>query len=123
MSCKTCGGVLHTGKYYCSIKCQVDYQYETYIQRWLSGEEDGVVGKSTTSKHIKRWVRKNGHHCWRCGWAEVHPITGNIPVELEHKDGDFKNNRPSNLELLCPNCHSLTLTYRALNKSSGRTHR
>ncbi len=40
-----------------------------------------------------------------------------IPLELHHKDGDNKNNLLSNLELLCPNCHSQTENFRGKNKS------
>jgi hypothetical protein len=39
-----------------------------------------------------------------------------IPLELEHKDGNHENNQLSNLCLLCPNCHTLTPTYRGKNK-------
>jgi predicted HNH restriction endonuclease len=44
-------------------------------------------------------------------------------VEVEHIDGNWRNNQPSNLTLLCPNCHSLTPTYRALNWGRGREYR
>jgi hypothetical protein len=42
---------------------------------------------------------------------------------LEHKDGNSENHNLNNLELLCPNHHSLTPTYGALNKGNGRTKR
>ena len=35
-------------------------------------------------------------------------------------DGDNKNNKKENLKLLCPNCHSLTPTWRGRNKNSGK---
>lgn len=38
-----------------------------------------------------------------------------IPLELDHIDGNTKNNLISNLRLLCPNCHALTPTYRGKN--------
>lgn len=38
-----------------------------------------------------------------------------IPLELEHKDGNSDNNELCNLELLCPNCHAQTETYRGKN--------
>lgn len=44
----------------------------------------------------------------------------NIPLELEHKDGNNMNNDRSNLELLCPNCHALTDTWRGRNKKGQR---
>lgn len=30
-----------------------------------------------------------------------------LPLELHHKDGNHYNNELSNLEILCPNCHSV----------------
>jgi hypothetical protein len=39
-----------------------------------------------------------------------------ISLELEHKDGDTTNNKRENLEGLCPNCHSVTDTWRGRNK-------
>jgi 5-methylcytosine-specific restriction endonuclease McrA len=43
-----------------------------------------------------------------------------IPLELEHKDGNNTNNNRDNLELLCPNCHALTSTWRGRNKKGQR---
>jgi hypothetical protein len=40
-----------------------------------------------------------------------------ITLELEHIDGDSSNNKRENVELLCPNCHSLTPTWRGRNKA------
>ncbi len=39
-----------------------------------------------------------------------------MPLELHHIDGNSNNNKLDNLQLLCPNCHSLTPNYRAKNK-------
>ena len=38
-------------------------------------------------------------------------------LELEHKDGNNKNNSRENLEALCPNCHSQTEFWRGRNKN------
>jgi hypothetical protein len=38
-----------------------------------------------------------------------------IPLELDHVNGDRRDNRLGNLRLLCPNCHALTPTYRGRN--------
>jgi 5-methylcytosine-specific restriction endonuclease McrA len=53
----------------------------------------------------------------------VHPQTGRIPLEIDHIDGDSGHNTEGNLRLLCPNCHSLTPSYRNLNKGNGRLWR
>ena len=36
----------------------------------------------------------------------------NIPLELDHIDGDHNNNNLKNLQLICPNCHAQTDNYR-----------
>ena len=42
-------------------------------------------------------------------WKKLSPYFRliNIPLELHHMDGDNENNNLKNLQLLCPNCHSL----------------
>ncbi|MFT4532329.1 MAG: hypothetical protein ACI9T8_000347 [Candidatus Saccharimonadales bacterium] len=53
--------------------------------------------------------------CELCGWKEE-SMDGRIPVELDHINGDHKDNRLGNLRILCPNCHSLQPTHRGRNK-------
>ena len=43
-----------------------------------------------------------------------------ITLELDHINGDNKDNSLDNLRLLCPNCHSQTPTYRGRNKNTGK---
>ena len=38
-----------------------------------------------------------------------------IPLELHHINGIHSDNRLENLQLLCPNCHALTDSYRGKN--------
>jgi hypothetical protein len=102
---------------YCSYKCQQDFQRNEKISLWLSGSHDGMRGKTSTSNWIKGYLIKlHGNKCLSCGWCEVNEFTKNVPIELEHIDGDFTNNKIENLTLLCPNCHSLTSTYKGANK-------
>ena len=53
------------------------------------------------------------HKCENCGLT--HWCNDLIPLELHHKDGNRHNNTLDNYELLCPNCHALTDSYRGKN--------
>lgn len=119
--CKNCGKEIPNENTYCSNTCQTEYHYNEYIRKWKEGIESGITGKSEVSTHIRKYLFiKYGHKCQKCGWGEINPITQNIPLELHHIDGNCLNNQEENLELLCPNCHSLTDNYGSLNKSSKR---
>ena len=98
--------------------------YIKYIIKWKAGLVDGMRGKYQISSHIMRYLReKFDSKCSKCGWNEVNSYTGKIPLEVEHIDGNFRNNKEENLDLICPNCHSLTSTYKGANKGNGRKER
>lgn len=69
------------------------------------------------NKHLKdRLIQANllGNTCSECGiskWMDK-PIT----LQLDHINGDNKDNRIENLRLICPNCHSQTSTFAGRNK-------
>lgn len=56
------------------------------------------------------------HKCERCGRSEWEGES--IPLQLHHINGDRKDNRLENLQLLCPNCHALTDNYCGKNKQT-----
>ena len=123
-SCLSCGEPIKSPKKYCNNKCQGDFYYKEYIKRWKLNLEDGMRGKYQLSNYIKRYLfEKFDSKCAICGWNKVNPFTGNIPLEIEHIDGNYKNNTELNLTLICPNCHSLTATYKGANLGSGRKER
>ena len=61
------------------------------------------IPQSVRSKVL---VRAKGE-CEKC-----HLNLRNVKPNFHHKDGDPRNNKPSNLIVLCPNCHSNTRTYK-----------
>jgi 5-methylcytosine-specific restriction endonuclease McrA len=67
------------------------------------------------SENRRRRVFEEQNHC--CNKCKTEYWQGvKIPLELEHKDGNNQNNVRENLEGLCPNCHSITDTWRGRNK-------
>lgn len=124
MHCLNCGKIISQKKKFCDNKCQKEYQYLSYINKWKKGEVNGLRGKYQTSSYIKTYLFiKYNTKCARCGWGKINPYTGNIPLEIEHIDGNYLNNEEDNLTLLCPNCHSLTSTYKGANKNGRKSRK
>ena len=122
--CKNCGKrLLSRQKLYCSHGCRQEGERIGYIKRWKNGEEKGLKGEYGISNCIRWYLfNKFNYKCQCCGWGERNKFTGVVPLEIHHIDGDYTNNREENLQLLCPNCHALTETYKAHNKN-GRKNR
>ena len=100
---------------------QNEKRYDDYIEKWKQGLVNGMRGKNLISRHIRKYLfKKYDDKCSKCNWSMVNPYTGLIPLEVEHIDGNYQNNTEENLVLLCPNCHSLTSTYKNLNRGNGR---
>lgn len=109
---------------YCNFSCQHKYQTRLKIEKWLSGDDNPI----NTNGLLRPWARKYlfkkfNNKCVICGWRKINISTGRVPLEVDHIDGNFKNNEINNLRLLCPNCHSLTSNYKNLNKGRGRSKR
>ena len=73
---------------------------------------------------IRKFLIKEAEYkctvCWR---GERNTTTWNVPLQIHHQDWNYKNNSKENLTVLCPNCHSLTENYWALNRGKGREWR
>ena len=86
---------------------------------WNKGDYSKVEFEyGGSGSHKSALIQERGHKCESCGLEEWlgKPIT----LELEHSDGDRKNNTRENLQLFCPNCHSQTPTWRGKNINSGK---
>lgn len=122
-NCMNCGISLKgkSGRSFCSISCQQNFYREEYISRWKRGEEDGVTSNQSVSRFIRNYLLKlNNNSCQLCNWSVTNEVSGNVPLQLHHIDGNCLNNKECNLQILCPNCHSLTPNYGRLNSGSNR---
>ena len=124
MNCLFCGKSLTKSAKYCNNTCQANHRYNSYINDWKNGKVNGLKGKYQVSNYIRKYLLiKYDYKCSKCGWNKINPYTGIVPLEIEHLDGNYLNNSEDNLILLCPNCHSLTSTYKGANRGKGRKGR
>ncbi|GGQ53153.1 MULTISPECIES: HNH endonuclease signature motif containing protein [Streptomyces] len=91
---------------------------QRYNQRRQTAEEILVAQEPAHARRVpgsrlKRAMREMGVE-ERCALCGVEAVWRGKPLSLEvdHIDGDWRNNRIENLRILCPNCHSTTDTYR-----------
>ena len=73
-------------------------------------------GTKISSYKLKNKLIESGlkeEKCEICGITEW--LDKPVKFHLHHKDGDHYNNELSNLQILCPNCHSMTDNYGVYN--------
>jgi hypothetical protein len=114
--CINCDNI--TTHKFCNSKCLNEYNQKQKFKLIENG--DITLDFRQYKKYL---INKHGNKCMVCGWCKINQHSGKIPIELEHIDGNSNNNSLSNLKLLCPNCHSLTSTYKSLNTGNGRHKR
>lgn len=70
----------------------------------------------TSSDKLRKRLFSEGIKARRCEKCLNDSWMGEpIPLELEHINGRHSDNRLENLQILCPNCHAQTPTYRGKN--------
>lgn len=85
-------------------------KFRTPIEQYLNNKVQ------ITSHKLRVRILREGvlpKTCNKCGNTQW--LGRDIPLELHHKDGNKNNNSLDNLELLCPNCHYFTDTYKSKN--------
>lgn len=86
----------------------------------VGGHKHKSYDELTSRSARKKYLLRNNlldYKCYKCGITDWNDQP--IILDLEHIDGNTKNNDISNLILLCPNCHSQTSTFKGRNKNKG----
>lgn len=72
---------------------------------------------TSSSRNLKNQLLKERYKERICERCKTSPSETTFrEVELHHKDGNAYNHSIDNLELLCPNCHSLIENYKNCNR-------
>lgn len=117
--CPKCSGEKAPYSIHCKF-CYIEEKVQAKINTWLSEEWRGGSDIKLSNSVRKYLLEQAKYSCSKCGFNILHPDDNQTVLEINHIDGDGANHKPENLEVICPNCHSLTPNYRARNLGKGR---
>lgn len=91
--------------------CNQENNEYKYLEEWLKNQNNHVKTHAIKKKlFIENIKRKK---CELCG---IETWNGkDAPLELHHVDGNKHNVSVENFQILCPNCHAQTDTYKSKN--------
>lgn len=96
---------LDSATVYCSNSCQQQHRINTSIS-------SGNYSRATAFS----WFKKNSkYECQCCGISSW--MGRDLTLQIDHIDGNNKNNLVGNLRYLCANCHTQTETWGIKNIS------
>ena len=104
-------GIEYNGNQACKGLSKDNGRYMSLME-YLENSEDIQTNKIRV-KLLKEGYKE--YKCEKCGLSEW--LGQPIALEVHHKDGDRTNNTIENFQLLCPNCHAQTDSYRGKNSA------
>ena len=99
-----------THNVYCNAQCSADHK-KLLVYRSIEAGTYTKPNKGTLRRYL---FEKRDYKCEGCQLSEWGGQK--IALEVHHIDGKRSNNLPSNLKLLCSNCHTLTSNWGFKNR-------
>jgi len=115
--CIYCGKELgENQRKFCCCKCSGDYRAASSDRK---SEETGIFSSTYTARTY--FLRNKEHVCAICG--ESVWVGEEIPLIIDHINGNPEDHRMENFRLICPNCDAQLPTYKGRNRGNGRHFR
>ena len=119
-----CGSTFYTWakRFGLEVKKNPSHKGEVSSQRVCKTPDEVYSVESKASKGVLVWQLKQDRE-WKCECCGLTEWQGKpLSLEVHHINGDRYDNRRENLQILCPNCHSVTDNWRSgnLGRIKGR---
>ncbi len=99
---------------YCSNECNGIHKSKLHKEQWYAGQLKRIE-RATMRRYL---AEDRGYNCEVCDISDWQGKK--ITLHVDHVDGNPGDDRPTNVRLICPNCHSQTEFLGAANKGRGR---
>lgn len=118
--CFHCGENTKKNRKFCNSKCQGDYNWSEKLKIIESTQEVNISEFERVNRnYAKRYMIETvGHKCSICNKTKW--LGNDIPLVLDHIDGDSENNKLDNFRLVCGNCNMILPTFAGRNKGTGK---
>jgi 5-methylcytosine-specific restriction endonuclease McrA len=118
-NCQNCSKEFEYGPHqrrgkYCNNTCQGEHKSRLHKESWYRGELKRIE-RATMRRYL---TEDRGYQCEVCGISNWQ--NKKLTLQVDHIDGNPGDDSPSNIRLICPNCHSQTPFLGNGNKGRGR---